>query len=98
VPVVCNPGLYTREYNPQNHIQHSLYTVLYTVPEFIDPVFAKTSRKRSFSVTENERFELVFAKTESVKSGTDVFKGTVALEKYKFRDSLAFRDRRLTSF
>ena len=27
-----------------------------TVPEFIDPVFAKTSPKRSFSVIENERF------------------------------------------
>jgi hypothetical protein len=29
------------------------------VPEIIDPVFAKTSRKRSFSMTENERFGLV---------------------------------------
>ncbi len=33
------------------------------VPEFIDPVFAKTTPKRSFSVIENERFGLVFAKT-----------------------------------
>jgi hypothetical protein len=40
------------------------------VPEFIDPVFAKTSPKRSFSVIENERFGLVFAKTESRNSGT----------------------------
>ncbi len=40
------------------------------VPEFIDPVFAKTSPKRSFSVIENERFGLVFAKTGSIISGT----------------------------
>ncbi len=36
------------------------------VPEFIDPVFVKTSPKHSFSMTENERFGLVFAKTGSV--------------------------------
>ncbi len=41
-----------------------------SVPEFIDPVFAKTSTKRSFSDIENERFGLVFAKTCSVNSGT----------------------------
>jgi hypothetical protein len=41
------------------------------VPEFIDPVFAKTSPKRSFSVIENERFGLVFAKTGSIISGTE---------------------------
>ncbi len=40
------------------------------VPEFIDPVFAKTSQKRSFSVIQNERFRLVFAKTGSIISGT----------------------------
>ncbi len=34
-----------------------------TVPEFIDPVFAKTSPKRAFSMTKNERFGLVFTKT-----------------------------------
>ncbi len=32
------------------------------VPEFIDPVFAKTGPKRSFSMIENELFMLVFAK------------------------------------
>ncbi len=42
-----------------------------SVPEFIDPVFAKTSPKRSFSMTEKERFELVFfAKTGSINLGT----------------------------
>ncbi len=40
------------------------------MPEFIDPVFAKASPKRSFSVIENERFGLVFAKTGSIISGT----------------------------
>ncbi len=40
------------------------------VPEFINPVFAKTSPKRSFSVIQNERFGLVFAKTRSIISGT----------------------------
>jgi hypothetical protein len=41
------------------------------VPEFnqfIDPVFAKISPKRSFSVIENEPFGLVFAKTGSINS------------------------------
>jgi hypothetical protein len=39
------------------------------VPEIIDPVFAKTSLKRSFCMTENERFGLVFSKTGSINSG-----------------------------
>ncbi len=42
------------------------------VPEFIDPVFTKTSRKRSFSRIGNERFGLVFVKTGSITSGTGV--------------------------
>jgi hypothetical protein len=41
-----------------------------SVPEFIDPVFAKTSPKRSFLVIENERVGLVFAETGSINSGT----------------------------
>jgi hypothetical protein len=40
------------------------------VPEFIGPVFAKTSPKRTFSLTEKECFGLVFAKTGSIISGT----------------------------
>ncbi len=43
------------------------------MPEFIDPVFAKTSPKRSFSMTENERFGLDVAKTGSINSGTAWF-------------------------
>ncbi len=39
------------------------------VPEFIDIVFAKTSPKRPFSMTDNERFGLVFAKSRSINSG-----------------------------
>jgi hypothetical protein len=38
-----------------------------SVPEFMDPVFAKTSPKRSFTVIIKEH---VFAKTGSIISGT----------------------------
>jgi hypothetical protein len=40
------------------------------VPGFIDPVFAKTSPKRSFSIPENERSGLVYAKTGPINSVT----------------------------
>ncbi len=40
------------------------------MPEFIDPVFPKTSPKRSLLVIENERFGLVLAETGSINSGT----------------------------
>jgi hypothetical protein len=43
-----------------------------SVPEFLDPVFAKKSPKRFFSLIENERFRLVFAKTVSINSALDV--------------------------
>jgi hypothetical protein len=39
------------------------------VREIIDPVFAKTSPKRSFSMTEYERFGIVFTKTRVYKFG-----------------------------
>jgi hypothetical protein len=39
------------------------------VPEIIDTVFAKTSPKRSFSMTEYERFGLVFTKMRVYKFG-----------------------------
>jgi hypothetical protein len=39
---------------------------------YVDPVFAKKkSPKRSFSVIENKRFGLVFAKTGPISSGTE---------------------------
>jgi hypothetical protein len=40
-----------------------------SVPEIIDTDFAKTSPKRSFSMTEYERFGLVFTKTRVYKFG-----------------------------
>jgi hypothetical protein len=44
-------------------------------PKFKDPVFAKTRPKRSFSVNENARFGLVFAKTGSLNcAGREYFK------------------------
>jgi hypothetical protein len=42
---------------------------LSVVPEIIDEVLAKTSPKRSFSMTEYERFGLVFTKTRVYKFG-----------------------------
>jgi hypothetical protein len=56
---------------------------LLPVPEFIDPVFVKTSPKRSFSVIQNERFGLVFVKTGSIISGTGLELGTDGLSQYK---------------
>jgi hypothetical protein len=44
-----------------------------SVPEIIDPVFAKTSQNARFLLSENERFELVFVKTGSINSGTGIF-------------------------
>ncbi len=42
------------------------------MPEFIDPVFTKTSPKRSFSLNKKRAFWLVFAKTGSIISGTGI--------------------------
>jgi hypothetical protein len=53
------------------------YVDLSPMPEFIDPVFAKTSPKRSFSIIENERFGLVVAKTGSINSGTVLYTSAV---------------------
>ncbi len=50
------------------------------VPEIIDPVFAKTSPKRSFSMTEYERFGLVFTKTRVYKFGHST-KGLAGIRK-----------------
>jgi hypothetical protein len=50
------------------------------VPEFIDPVFAKTHPKRSFSIIEHERLRLLFAKTGSINSGTDMGKMSIAVQ------------------
>jgi hypothetical protein len=58
--------IFDEEQEPDPHCSE----MLYPVPEFIDTVFAKTSPKRSFSKTENERFGLVFVKIGSINSGT----------------------------
>ncbi len=42
------------------------------MPEIIDPVFANTSQNARFLLSENERFGLVFVKTGSINSGTDL--------------------------
>jgi hypothetical protein len=55
------------------------------VSEIIDPVFAKTSPKRSFCMTENERFGLVFVKTGSINSGTGQIQFSVM---FGFRKSI----------
>jgi hypothetical protein len=47
-----------------------LVAIVETVPEIIDPVFAKTSQNARFLLSENERFGLVFVKTGSINSGT----------------------------
>ncbi len=59
------------------------YPVSDPVPGFIDPVFAKTISKRSFSVIENELVRLVFAKTGSLNSGTWGQKWPTKIEKIK---------------
>jgi hypothetical protein len=46
-----------------------------SVPEIIDPVFAKTSQNARFLLSENERFVLVFVKTGSINSGTGIYSG-----------------------
>ncbi len=62
-------ALYTFVKGQKHRFQTRLGT-MHQVPEIIDPVFAKTSPKRSFCMTENERFGLVFTKTGSINSGT----------------------------
>jgi hypothetical protein len=59
------------------------------VPEFIDLVFVKTSPKRSISMTENEHFGLVFAKTGSVISGNGISQCTVQKTIFKISFGLA---------
>ncbi len=48
------------------------FTFVSQWPNLYTRVFVKTSPNRSYSVIENERFGLVFAKTGSIISGTGV--------------------------
>jgi hypothetical protein len=52
------------------------------VPEIIDPVFAKTSQNARFLLSENERFGLVFVKTGSINSGTELNRTDVYMACY----------------
>jgi hypothetical protein len=45
-------------------------TALRPVPEIYRPSFRENKENRSFSISENERFGLVFAKTEPINTGT----------------------------
>jgi hypothetical protein len=65
--------------------QDPIFSLPDPVPEFIDPVFTKTSPKRSFSVTQNERFGLVFAKTGSIISGTGLIRSWVQIRIKEFK-------------
>jgi hypothetical protein len=57
---------------------------LRSVPEIIDPVFAKTSQNARFLLSENERFGLVFVKTGSINSGTELCMTTVS-DAYRYK-------------
>ncbi len=72
--------IYTVRENPK---------IITPVPEFIDQVFAKTSPKRSFLMTENARFGLDFAKTGSINSDTALRNSTWRPEFEKYIDPLA---------
>jgi hypothetical protein len=67
---------YLREFSKK----FEMILMLLSVPEFIDPVFTKTSPKRSFSLNRKRAFWLVFAKTGSIISGTVAW-GKVIREK-----------------
>ncbi len=57
-------------------------------PIFIDPVLVKTSPKRSFSMTEKERFGIVFVKTRSINSGTGLSRKPHSQSDYTYRSPL----------
>ncbi len=72
LPFSASPRLFAASSLVTHCLFHWLFTVfLLPVPEFIDPVFTKTSPKRSFSLNRKRAFWLVFAKTGSIISGTD---------------------------
>ncbi len=64
------------------------------MPEIIDPVFAKTSQNARFLYSENERFGLVFVKTGSINSGTNLGSESAALSDIEFWRPLIRRYRR----
>ena len=69
ISLLPNPALhYTYSFlAPESCAVHKSGSAPDSVPEIIDPVFAKTSPKRSFSLSEYERFGLVLMKTRVYK-------------------------------
>ncbi len=53
-----------------------------SVPEIIDPVFAKTSQNARFLLSEYERFGLVFTKTRVYKFGHCAIRRTEEIYRY----------------
>ncbi len=60
-------------------ILHSSVLQISSVPEIIDPVFAKTSQNARFLLIENNRFGLVFVKTGSINSVTGLWSRTFSV-------------------
>ncbi len=67
--MVTNDKNQRRFYIFSTGMRHSQPLSPSPVPEIIDTVFAKTSPIRSFSITEYERFGLVFTKSRVYKFG-----------------------------
>ncbi len=65
-------SVFFKETGSRDEFLWEVYSIK-SVPEFIDPVFTKTSPKRSFSLNRKRAFWLVFAKTGSIISGTVLF-------------------------
>jgi hypothetical protein len=61
------------ECGKRSRIRKSTAFFVTSVPEIIDPVFAKSSQNARFLLSENERFGLVFVKTGSINSGTGLW-------------------------
>jgi hypothetical protein len=72
VKIICLKACYREFAQGQSLLNSRKVGYFFPVPEFLDPVVLKTSPKCSFSVIENERFGLVFAKTGSINSATGV--------------------------
>ncbi len=62
-------GVKLTVFSPFIVIEYGMFFAL-AVPKVLYPVFVKTSPKRTFSMTKNERFGPVFTKAGSINSGT----------------------------
>ncbi len=68
--VLARPLNFFTNFWSENTLVSRLLLLATPVHEFIDPVFTKTSPKRSFSLNRKRAFWLVFAKTGAIISGT----------------------------